>query len=45
MEKWLPGMEKDGIAVAVFPSSEGKGVLVAPARLKKDLEDELSRIE
>jgi hypothetical protein len=50
MEKWIPGMERDGTLIAVFPvpkSSEDKSdaVVVSPARLKTDLEEELSKFE
>jgi Protein of unknown function (DUF2750) len=45
MDKWLPGMMRDHRLVAVFPTPEGKGVVVTPERLRDDLEEELSRIE
>jgi hypothetical protein len=40
---WLPGLERDGRAVAVFPTPGGKGVVVEATRLRADLEAELSR--
>jgi hypothetical protein len=45
MERWLPGLERDGRMVAVFPSPNRKGVVVPPERLRHDLQAELSRIE
>lgn len=43
MEKWLPGMERDGRLVAIFPLPTGKSVVVPPERLRMDLEDELAK--
>ena len=43
--KWLPGMEKDGINVAVFPTPESKGIMVNPKQLKTDLEAESKQYE
>ncbi|MEI8372831.1 MAG: DUF2750 domain-containing protein [Planctomycetota bacterium] len=45
VEKWLPGMEKDGKQLAVFPTPSGKGVLVAPPRLLTDLRSEMKQYE
>lgn len=45
IEKWLTGMEKDGILVGVFYTPEGKGVVVQPAKLKADLEEELEQYD
>ena len=42
---WLPGLERDGRAVAVFPTPGGKGVVVEVTRLRADLEAELSRYD
>ena len=43
MEKWLPGMERDGRLVAVFSVGSGKSVAVPPARLRCDLAEELEK--
>ncbi len=43
--KWTPGMIKDKRVVAVFPIPSGKGVIVNPAYLEKDLKEELSQYE
>jgi hypothetical protein len=47
VDEWVEGgaesLERDGLAVAVFPTPAGRGVAVAPARLKTDLEDEQSK--
>jgi hypothetical protein len=44
-EKWLPGMAKDSYLVSVFPTPKQKGVVVPPARLTEDLNEELTKIE
>lgn len=45
LEKWVPGMMRDGRKVCVFPIPAGQGVIVTPEKLKADLEDELSKYE
>jgi hypothetical protein len=45
IEKWLPGLAQDRMKVAVFPTPEGKSVVVDPLRLRSDIEAELARIE
>jgi len=47
MARWLPGMTRDGVQVAVFPVTSEKmsGVVVLPERLRKDLEAELEKLE
>jgi hypothetical protein len=45
MEKWLSGMEKDGLLVAVFPTPSGKSVQVSPAELKQHLQEECEQYE
>ena len=45
LSQWLPGMERDGMQVAVFPTRAMKGAVVAPARLRDDLEAECERYE
>jgi uncharacterized protein DUF2750 len=45
MQKWIPGMLRDGRLVAVFPTPSDTGVVVSPDRLQRDLEEELSLIE
>jgi hypothetical protein len=44
-QKWLPGMAKDNYLVAVFPTPNQKGVVVSPARLADELNEELAKIE
>jgi hypothetical protein len=44
LEKWLPGMAKDGLRVAVFPTPEN-AKLVDPMLLKQDLESECKQYE
>ena len=38
LNRWLPGMAKDDLAVSVFPTTALKGVVIDPARLKEDFE-------
>lgn len=45
MDKWLPGMLRDGTAVAVFPTPNNKGPLVSPERVAEDLRSELELFE
>ncbi|MDR3003753.1 MAG: DUF2750 domain-containing protein [Acidovorax sp.] len=45
LNRWLPGMEKDGLLVAVFPTPTMQGAVVAPRQLQRDIEEELSRLE
>jgi hypothetical protein len=45
MDKWLPGMMKDGRRLAVFPTPSGRGVAVEPTRLLLDLTSELEKLE
>jgi hypothetical protein len=37
LDKWLPGMLKDGRQIAVFPVPSGHGIVVSPERLMADL--------
>lgn len=41
LERWTPGMEKDGTLLAVFPSVEGEGDIVAPRELAASIEEAL----
>ncbi len=45
IERWIPGMERDGRLVAVFPTPEDRGVAVEPARLGADLREESANYE
>lgn len=45
LDRWLPGMSKDGVSVAVFPTALVQGVVVPPLQLQQAIQDELSRIE
>ena len=45
LTKWLPGMAKDGLHVAVFPTPHQKGAVVDPLRLKRDLESEYGQYD
>jgi hypothetical protein len=41
LERWIPGMERDGKRVAIFPTPGNRGVAIEPARLGADLREEL----
>jgi len=45
INRWIPGMTRDKRLVAVFPTPEGKGIVVSPDRIKDDLESEMSLYE
>jgi hypothetical protein len=40
--KWLPGLERDGRRLAVFPVPQGYSIPAAPERMRADLEEELA---
>jgi hypothetical protein len=42
-DHWLPTIARDNRLVAVFPTLAGKGIVVEPDRLKRDLEQELAK--
>lgn len=44
-ENWLPGLAKDSTRVAVFPTLEGRGVVIDPFALQRDIRAELERVE
>ena len=43
LNRWLPGLKKDGIEVGVFPGSDDSAWIIEPADLESDLRDELAR--
>ena len=45
LEKWIPGMIRDGYKIAVFPTPNQKAVVVSPERLNDDLGIELEKME
>ncbi len=45
MTRWLPGMERDGRVVSVFPVSGGQSAIVTASQLRRDLEQELRQYE
>ena len=45
LEKWLPGMEKDGIKAAVFPTPDSQSIIVDPQRLRSDIERECEQYQ
>ena len=45
MEKWLPGMDKDGHTLSVFPALEGQHAVMPASELLEALEAELKELE
>jgi hypothetical protein len=45
VQTWLPGLTVDGSMIAVFPTPQLNGVVVAPEMLKTDIENELVKLE
>lgn len=45
LSQWLPGMQKDNILAAVFPTPADRGVVVSPESLGKTLEGESAQYE
>jgi Protein of unknown function (DUF2750) len=37
LERWLPGIERDGRFISVFPLADGAGAQIAPGQLAEDL--------
>jgi hypothetical protein len=45
LERWLPGIERDGRLVAVFPALPSNGVVVEAGKLATDIREELENYE
>ena len=45
LAKWLPGMTKDAVGVAIFPTRADKGVIVTPDFLRDALVAEASQYD
>lgn len=45
LERWLPGLQQDGLAISAFPVPDADAAVVTPEQFRLDLEYELSRIE
>lgn len=43
IEKWLSGMKEDGKSAGVFYTPEGKGIVVQPDKLLRDIQEELEQ--
>ncbi|MBY6191406.1 DUF2750 domain-containing protein [Microbulbifer agarilyticus] len=43
LNRWLPGLNKDGIEVGVFPGADNSVWISEPKDLEQDLRDELTR--
>lgn len=44
LDDFVPHLVEDGMEVSVFPRADGGGVVVAPRRLRSDLEAAISQI-
>jgi len=42
LEKWVPGLKKDGLEIGVFPGSDKNLWVMDPSELKNEIQDELS---
>lgn len=45
LKRWLPGLKDENKLLAVFPTPQGRGIAVEPARLEMDLREELKWYE
>lgn len=45
LQRWVAGMEKDGVLAAVFPTPNDKGVIVEPSSVADDLGEEMEQYE
>ncbi len=45
LSRWIFGMQRDRLLVAVFPTPQDKGVVVDPNRFEKNLREALSQYE
>jgi Protein of unknown function (DUF2750) len=43
IERWLPGIERDKRLIAVFATAEGRGAVVTPGQVQRDLDAELAK--
>lgn len=43
IDNWLPGMQKDRVFIAIFPSLEMQGIIVEPVRVLEALDEELEQ--
>jgi hypothetical protein len=41
--RWLPGMDRDNVLIAAFPTPSDTGVVVSPSRFKEDLDEALAQ--
>jgi hypothetical protein len=44
LEKWQPGMSRDGLSVAVFPTPAGKGAVVDPVTFNELNREVLAKV-
>lgn len=40
--KWIPGLERDGLTICVFPNASSEVWIMEPSEVKHDLQDEFS---
>ncbi|MFC6632410.1 DUF2750 domain-containing protein [Microbulbifer taiwanensis] len=43
LKRWLPGLDRDGIEIGIFPGGDKSVWITEPSDLEQDLRDELSR--
>lgn len=43
MQRWLPGMQADGLSVVVFPDDAEEGLVLRPKELKNAMQDARQR--
>ena len=43
-KKWIPGLQKDGLEIGVFPGTDETLWITEPSELKNDLQEELSNL-
>ncbi|AOR65409.1 DUF2750 domain-containing protein [Pectobacterium wasabiae] len=45
LDKWIPGLEKDGVDILIFPVDKKNGIIIIPSKLNELLQDELKQYE
>lgn len=42
IEKWLPGMQKDGMLAAIFQNARGQAMFISPLKILEDIQAALT---
>lgn len=45
LDRWLPGMEKDGAKIAIFPTTLEERIIIDPSSLRKLIEEEAAQYD